>query len=50
MQHSRNKQLKELFSKGFGTHHAGMMRSDRNLVEKYFAKGLIKVLEAMCAL
>ncbi|EDQ88536.1 uncharacterized protein MONBRDRAFT_26326, partial [Monosiga brevicollis MX1] len=41
---SRNKQLKELFSKGFAIHHAGMMRSDRNLVEKYFAKKLIKVL------
>lgn len=25
-------------------HHAGMLRSDRNLVEKYFSEGLIKVL------
>ncbi|KAG8186270.1 hypothetical protein JTE90_004616 [Oedothorax gibbosus] len=41
---SRNKQLKELFENGFAIHHAGMLRSDRNLVEKYFADGLVKVL------
>lgn len=41
---SRNKQLKELFADGFAIHHAGMLRSDRNLVEHYFSEGLIKVL------
>ena len=41
---SRNKQLAELFNAGFGIHHAGMLRSDRNLVEKLFSQGLIKVL------
>ena len=41
---SRNRQLKELFHAGFGIHHAGMLRSDRNLVEKYFGAGHIKVL------
>ena len=41
---SRNKQLKELFPDGFAIHHAGMLRQDRNLVEKYFAAGLIKCL------
>ncbi|XP_052242448.1 activating signal cointegrator 1 complex subunit 3-like [Dreissena polymorpha] len=41
---SRNKQLKELFADGFSIHHAGMLRQDRNLVEKYFAAGHIKVL------
>lgn len=41
---SRNKQLSELFQAGFGFHHAGMLRQDRTLVEKYFADGLIKVL------
>ncbi|KAK9768510.1 putative steryl acetyl hydrolase mug81 [Basidiobolus ranarum] len=41
---SRNKELKELFSKGFAMHHAGMLRSDRNLVERLFADGLVKVL------
>lgn len=28
----------------FAVHHAGMLRSDRNLVEKYFAEGYIKCL------
>lgn len=41
---SRNKELKELFDYGFSIHHAGMLRQDRNLVEKYFRDGLIKVL------
>lgn len=41
---SRNKQLKELFPDGFGIHHAGMLRQDRNLVERYFAAGHIKCL------
>ncbi|WAR07337.1 ASCC3-like protein [Mya arenaria] len=41
---SRNKQLKELFSDGFSIHHAGMLRQDRNVVERYFAAGHIKVL------
>lgn len=44
MGHSRNKQLQELFGSGFACHHAGMLRSDRSLVEKYFSDGLIKVL------
>ncbi|KAI8847431.1 Sec63 Brl domain-containing protein [Chytridium lagenaria] len=44
LQKSRNKELKELFAYGFGIHHAGMLRSDRNLVEKFFAKGLMRVL------
>ncbi|RKP04852.1 P-loop containing nucleoside triphosphate hydrolase protein [Thamnocephalis sphaerospora] len=41
---SQNSELKELFEFGFGMHHAGMLRSDRNLVERMFADGLIKVL------
>ena len=41
---SRNRQLRELFNAGFAMHHAGMLRSDRNLVEKYFASGQIRVL------
>lgn len=44
MMKSRNKQMKELFADGFCIHHAGMLRQDRNLVEKYFAAGHIKVL------
>lgn len=44
VQKSRNKELKELFPSGIGIHHAGMLRSDRNLVERFFEKGLLKVL------
>eukprot|EP00906_Rhabdomonas_costata_P036183 RCo050792 len=41
---STNKDLKELFSAGFGCHHAGMLRPDRTLTEKLFKAGYIKVL------
>ncbi|XP_036325635.1 activating signal cointegrator 1 complex subunit 3 [Rhagoletis pomonella] len=44
IQKSRNKQLVELFACGLGIHHAGMLRSDRQMVEKYFGEGHIKVL------
>jgi replicative superfamily II helicase len=44
VQKSKNKELRELFGKGFGIHHAGMLRSDRTLSEKMFSKGYIKVL------
>lgn len=41
---SHNRELQELFPKGFAVHHAGMSRSDRTLVEKWFAAGAIQVL------
>lgn len=41
---NRNTDLRELFPYGFGVHNAGMLRSDRNLTEKMFAAGAIKVL------
>jgi activating signal cointegrator complex subunit 3 len=41
---SKNPEVKELFSKGFGCHNAGMLRADRALVERAFAAGVIKVL------
>ncbi|XP_032413978.1 activating signal cointegrator 1 complex subunit 3 isoform X1 [Xiphophorus hellerii] len=44
IQHSRNKQMKEMFPEGFGIHHAGMLRSDRSLMENSFSKGHLKVL------
>ncbi|RWS17895.1 Activating signal cointegrator 1 complex subunit 3-like protein [Dinothrombium tinctorium] len=44
MSKSRNKQLQELFEAGFAIHHAGMLRVDRSMVEKYFREGYIKVL------
>ncbi|XP_006824124.2 activating signal cointegrator 1 complex subunit 3-like [Saccoglossus kowalevskii] len=44
VQRSPNKQLREMFPDGFAIHHAGMLRQDRNLVERLFSDGLIKVL------
>ncbi|KAG7799378.1 hypothetical protein KL929_001455 [Ogataea haglerorum] len=44
MSKNKNKDLRELFQNGFGVHHAGMLRSDRNLTEKMFLSGTIRVL------
>ena len=44
LQASRNKELKELFESGFGIHHAGMLRSDRNISERMFEAGVTRVL------
>jgi len=41
---SRNAELRELFAVGFGIHHAGMLRSDRNLSERLFSAGATKIL------
>lgn len=41
---SRNKKIMELFDSGFSVHHAGLLRSDRTLIERLFADGRIKVL------
>eukprot|EP00056_Hartaetosiga_gracilis_P020004 m.17114 g.17114 ORF g.17114 m.17114 type:complete len:2059 (+) comp8097_c0_seq2:2-6178(+) len=41
---SSNKQLKQLFNGGFAVHHAGMLRQDRSLVEKFFGLKTMKVL------
>jgi antiviral helicase SLH1 len=40
---SRNKEMKQLFDHGFGIHHAGMLRSDRNMMEHMFEARAIKV-------
>ena len=40
---SRNKEMKQLFDDGFGIHHAGMLRSDRNMMERMFEARSIKV-------
>lgn len=45
---SRNKEMKELFDAGFGIHHAGMLRSDRNMMEKMFEDQAIKVNFLRC--
>ncbi|TBU58370.1 Sec63-domain-containing protein [Dichomitus squalens] len=41
---SRNKEMKQLFDLGFGIHHAGMLREDRNMMERMFEARAIKVL------
>ncbi|KAF8914047.1 Sec63 Brl domain-containing protein [Gymnopilus junonius] len=41
---SRNKEMKQLFDGGFGIHHAGMLRADRNMMERMFEAKAIKVL------
>lgn len=40
----KNADLKEVLQYGFATHHAGMGRSDRELVEDLFAAGHVSVL------
>ncbi|KAH7887857.1 Sec63-domain-containing protein [Phlebopus sp. FC_14] len=40
---SRNVEMKQLFEQGFGIHHAGMLRSDRSMMEKMFHARAIKV-------
>ena len=44
LKNTKGRELRELVPKGFGTHHAGMPRSDRNRVEQLFARGHINVL------
>ncbi|KAK2606122.1 putative steryl acetyl hydrolase mug81 [Conoideocrella luteorostrata] len=44
MKSSRAKDIRDLLSKGIGIHHAGMARSDRNLMERLFGEGVLKVL------
>ena len=41
---TKGRELRELVPKGFGTHHAGMPRTDRNKVELLFTQGHISVL------
>jgi antiviral helicase SLH1 len=44
MKSSRGRELRELLPKGIGIHHAGMARSDRNMMERLFGSGVLKVL------
>ncbi|KAL2267588.1 hypothetical protein VTJ83DRAFT_4865 [Remersonia thermophila] len=41
---TKAREIRDLIPKGLGIHHAGMARSDRNLMERLFAEGVIKVL------
>lgn len=40
---SRNREMKELVDAGIGIHHAGMLRSDRNISERLFEQNVTKV-------
>ncbi|KUI56851.1 Putative helicase mug81 [Cytospora mali] len=44
MKSCRAKELRDLVPKGLGVHHAGMARSDRNMMERLFSEGVTKVL------
>lgn len=44
LKNTKGREVRELVPKGFGTHHAGMPRSDRNKIEQLFADGHINVL------
>lgn len=44
LKNTKGRELRELVPRGFGVHHAGMPRTDRNRVEQLFAQGLINVL------
>ncbi|CAN6285195.1 unnamed protein product [Urochloa humidicola] len=41
---AKSREVVEFFDSGFGIHNAGMMRSDRSLMERLFGDGLLKVL------
>lgn len=47
---SRNKEMRQLFDDGFGIHHAGMLRTDRNMMERMFEARAIKVSVTHCTL
>lgn len=49
-ENARNKGLKEVLLSGFGIHHAGMNRDDRQTAEDLFAEGHIKVLVSTATL
>ncbi|RYP81257.1 hypothetical protein DL769_002087 [Monosporascus sp. CRB-8-3] len=44
MKSSKARELRDLLPKGLGIHHAGLTRSDRNLMERLFAAGVLRVL------
>lgn len=46
----KNDELKELLPYGFGIHHAGMLRSDRTLIEDLFAGRHVPVLVSTATL
>lgn len=47
---ARDAQLQDLLPYGFAIHHAGMTRSDRNMVESLFAEGHVQLLVSTATL
>ena len=41
---TKGRELRDIVPKGFGCHHAGMPRTDRNFIERIFAEGATRVL------
>jgi len=46
---AKSREVVEFFESGFGIHNAGMMRSDRSLMERLFGDGLLKVSISACS-
>jgi activating signal cointegrator complex subunit 3 len=46
---AKSREVVEFFESGFGIHNAGMMRSDRSLMECLFGDGLLKVCISACS-
>ncbi|KKY17469.1 putative dead deah box [Phaeomoniella chlamydospora] len=44
LKNTRGRELRDLIPRGIGTHNAGMARSDRNLIERLFSEGALRVL------
>lgn len=44
MNSAKSRELQNFLQNGIGIHHAGLLRSDRNLTEKMFSQGHIRLL------
>lgn len=44
LQTTKSREIRDLIPKAIGLHHAGMARADRNLIERLFISGVLKVL------
>lgn len=44
LSNARSAEVQQLCMQGIGVHHAGLLRSDRNLVERLFAAGCLRLL------
>eukprot|EP01132_Coremiostelium_polycephalum_P004723 gene4723-5897_t len=44
VERAKSKEVRDLFQYSVSVHHAGLLRHDRNIIEKQFAEGNVKVL------